>query len=224
MAGTICTRIPHHIHRNHDARRSSRRKYRSPIPHCPRSDHAVFSQDISAAEQVSLNHLTVPELSPSDHSSNASSPSSSEPVTPVDQPSLAAAPDPLVIGKHQPDPRPYRPVAKSTSRGTVWRARQVLFSLGKRKRQPSEDAGIPAGVQVLDSDDEAEEALESPAKTAPATSQVSHPFPQNKTGLCEMTHHSLCSPYQTSRSTKRPPRRCDPAYVHSLIPQCASSH
>ena len=121
--------------------------------------------------------MTVPELSPSDPNSNASSPSSSEPVTPVDPPSLAARPDLLVGGKHQPDPRPYRPIVKTNSRGTVWRARQVLFSLGKRKRQHSDDAVIPAGVdvQVLDSDEE-EEAPGSPAETAPPTSQVSHFF------------------------------------------------
>ncbi|KAH9020805.1 hypothetical protein EDB85DRAFT_2002946 [Lactarius pseudohatsudake] len=135
--------------------------------------HIAPHIDISAAEQASLNHLTVPELSPSDPNSNVSSPSSSEPVTPVDPPSLAAPPDPLVDGKHQPAPRPYRPIAKAASRGTVWRARQVLFSLGKRKRQSSEDAGISAdvGVQVLDSDDGGEEALDSPAETSPATSQ-----------------------------------------------------
>ncbi|KAH9041906.1 hypothetical protein EDB83DRAFT_2408906 [Lactarius deliciosus] len=133
----------------------------------------IAPHDISAAEQASLNHLTVPELSPSDLNSNASSPSSSEPVTPVDPPSLAAPPDPLVAGKHQPAPRPYRPIAKAASRGTVWRARQVLFSLGKRKRQPSEDAGISTdvGVQVLDSDDDGEEDIDGPAETPPATSQ-----------------------------------------------------
>ena len=178
MADTIWARIPHHfqVRRNHDARCPSRRKYRSLILHCPCSDHDTFAQDISAAEQASLNHLTVPELSPSDANSNASSPSSSEPVTPVDPPSLTAPPDPLVAGKHQPAPRPYRPVAKTNSRGTVWRARQVLFSLGKRKRQPSEDFGTPAGVgvQVLDSEDE---VVDSPTETAPATSQVSHSFP-----------------------------------------------
>lgn len=121
--------------------------------------------------------MTVPELSPSDHNSNASSPSSSEPVTPVDPPSLVVHPDPLVAGKHQPDPRPYRPIVKANSRGTVWRARQALFSLGKRKRQPSDDAGIPASidVQVLDSDGE-EEVPDSPAETAAPTSQVSRPF------------------------------------------------
>lgn len=174
MANSISERIPHHIYRNHDARRSSRSKYRSPIPSCPWSDHTIFAQDISAAEQASLNHLTVPELSPSDPNSNASSPSSSQPVTPVDPPTLAAPPDPLVAGKHQPDPRPYRPVAKAISRSTVWRARQVLFSLGKRKRQPSDDAGIPAGVdvRVLDSDDDAEEALDARVETTPVTSQV----------------------------------------------------
>ncbi|KAI9434584.1 hypothetical protein H4582DRAFT_2060024 [Lactarius indigo] len=135
--------------------------------------HAAPHVDISAAEQASLNHLTVPELSPNDSNSNASSPSSSEPVTPVDPLSLAVPPDPLVHGKHQPAPRPYRPIAKAASRGTVWRARQVLFSLGKRKRQPSEDAEISAdvGVQVLDSDDDGEEAPESPAETPSATSQ-----------------------------------------------------
>jgi hypothetical protein len=178
ILSSTCPQIPHHVHRNHDARRSLRRQYCSPVPSCPQSDYISLAQDISAAEQVSLNHLTVPELSPSDPSSNATSPSSSEPVTPVDPPSLAAPLDPLVAGKHQPAPRPYRPIAKITSRGTVWRAGQALFSLGKRKRQPSEDAGIPStvDVQVLESDEE--EAAESPAETTPPASQVSHPFPR----------------------------------------------
>ncbi|KAH8986451.1 hypothetical protein EDB92DRAFT_2116395 [Lactarius akahatsu] len=156
--------------------------------------HIAPHVDISAAEQASLNHLTVPELSPSDPNSNASSPASSEPVTPVDPPSLAAPPDPLVDGKHQPAPRPYRPIAKAASRGTVWRARQVLFSLGKRKRQPSEDAGISAdvGVQVLDSDDDGEEALDSPAETPPATSQVRYPLPITANGYArDVTSQSL---------------------------------
>jgi hypothetical protein len=149
-------------------------------PSCPWPDCVTLAQDIYAAEQASLNHLTVPELSPSDLSSNATSPSSSEPVTPVDPPSLAAPTDPLVAGKHQPDPQPYRPIVKTTSRGTVWRARQALFSLGKRKRQPSEDAGIPStvDVQVLDSDEEDSEITDSPAETALPTSQVSHPLPR----------------------------------------------
>ena len=90
----------------------------------------------------------MPELSPSDPTSNASSPSSSAPVTPLDPPSFAGTQgDPLVHGKHQPDPRPFRPVSKSASRlGTVWRARQVLFSLGKRKRRASAETGISTGV------------------------------------------------------------------------------
>jgi hypothetical protein len=180
IARITCTQIPHHIHRNHDARRYSCCKYCSPIPSCPRPDCFTLLQDIYAAEQASLNHLTVPELSPSGPSSNATSPSSSEPVTPVDPPSLAAPTDPLVAGKHQPDPQPYRPIVKTTSRGTVWRARQALFSLGKRKRQPSEDAGIPStvDVQVLDSDEEDSEITDSPAETALLTSQVSHPLPR----------------------------------------------
>src|SRR6266702_1337047 len=204
MADTTCIQIPYLVYRNHDARHSSRRKYPSPIPPCPWSDRATLVQDIFAADQASLNHLTVPELSPSDPNSNASSPSSSEPVTPVDPPSLAAAPDPLVDGKHQPASRPYRPVAKTTSRGTVWRARQALFGLGKRKRQPSEDAGISAGVdvRVLDSDDDGEEALDSPAKTVPLASQVSHPFPQNSTRLCEICHVTV-----SVHPPKRPDRR-----------------
>jgi hypothetical protein len=113
--------------------------------------YSRISQDITAAEQVSL-HLTVPELSPSDPSSNASSPSSSVPVTPLDPPPFAAAPpDPLVHGKHQPDPRPFRPVSKSAQRGlgTVWRARQVLLGLGKRKRRASADTSISTGVELL---------------------------------------------------------------------------
>ena len=113
--------------------------------------YSCTSQDIPAAEQVSL-HLTVPELSPSDPSSNDSSPSSSAPVTPLDPPPFAAAPpDPLVHGKHQPDPRPFRPVSKSAQRGfgTVWRARQVLLGLGKRKRRASADTSISTGVELL---------------------------------------------------------------------------
>jgi len=116
--------------------------------------HACIAQDITAAEQVSLRELTVPELSPSDPTSNASSPSSSVPVTPLDPPSFSATqPDPLVHGKHQPDPRPFKPVSKSASRGlgTVWRARQVLLGLGKRKRRASADTSISisTGVELL---------------------------------------------------------------------------
>ena len=94
--------------------------------------------------------MTVPELSPSDPTSNASSPSSSVPVTPLDPPPFAATQaDPLAHGKHQPDPQPFRPVSKSASRlGTVWRARQVLLSLGKRKRRASAETGISTGVPV----------------------------------------------------------------------------
>ncbi|KAF8496252.1 hypothetical protein F5888DRAFT_1907481 [Russula emetica] len=108
----------------------------------------LISQDISSAEQVSLHNLTVPELSPSDPTSNASSPSSSAPVTPLDPPPFAATQaDPLGHGKHQPDPQPFRPVSKSASRlGTVWRARQVLLSLGKRKRRASAETSISTGV------------------------------------------------------------------------------
>jgi hypothetical protein len=92
--------------------------------------------------------LTVPELSPSDPTSNASSPSSSAPVTPLDPPPFSATQaDPLAHGKHQPDPQPFRPVPKTSSRlGTVWRARQVLLSLGKRKRRPSAETSISTGV------------------------------------------------------------------------------
>lgn len=92
--------------------------------------------------------MTVPELSPSDPTSNASSPSSSVPVTPLDPPPFAPTQaDPLAHGKHQPDPRPFRPVSKSTSRlGTVWRARQVLLGLGKRKRRASAETGFSTGV------------------------------------------------------------------------------
>jgi hypothetical protein len=112
--------------------------------------YARVTQDISSAEQVSLHDLPVPELSPSDPISNASSPSSSAPVTPLDPPSFAATlADPLGHGKHQPDPRPFRPVSKSASRlGTVWRAsaREVLLGLGKRKRRASAETGISMGV------------------------------------------------------------------------------
>ncbi|KAI0295151.1 hypothetical protein B0F90DRAFT_1205884 [Multifurca ochricompacta] len=138
--------------------------------------------DIPAAEQVSLNHLTVPELSPSDPISNASSPSSSEPVTPVDVPPFSSPPpDPLVDGKHQPDPRPYKPapVARSASRlgGTVSRARQVLSNLGKRKRQPSADAGISTGVQILP--DNVQETSERPAETELPPSQILFSLPND---------------------------------------------
>jgi hypothetical protein len=74
-------------------------------------------------------------------------------VTPIDPPPFA--PDPLVDGKHQPDPRPFKPVTKTTAttpRGTVWRARQVLLNLGKRKRQPSEETGTSTGVQISAAD------------------------------------------------------------------------
>jgi hypothetical protein len=110
--------------------------------------YARVAQDISAAEQVSLHDLTVPELSPSDPTSNASSPSSSVPVTPLDPPSFSPTQaDPLAHGKHQPDPRPFRPVSKSASRlGTVWRARQVLLGLGKRNRRASAETGFSTGV------------------------------------------------------------------------------
>ena len=153
--------------------------YRSLILCCPLLDRVMLAQDISAAEQASLNQLTVPELSPSDPSSNATSPSSSEPVTPVDPPSLAAPPNPLVAGKHQPDPQPYRPFSKTTSKGTEW-VRQSLLSLGKRKRRLSDDAGLSTTVdmvqvqQAFDSDEE--EIPESPAETTPPATQVSHPF------------------------------------------------
>ena len=155
--------------------------YRSLILCCPLLDRVMLAQDISAAEQASLNQLTVPELSPSDPSSNATSPSSSEPVTPVDPPSLAAPPNPLVAGKHQPDPQPYRPFSKTTSKGTEW-VRQSLLSLGKRKRRLSDDSGLSTTVdmvqvqQAFDSDEE--EISESPAETTPPdpATQVSHPF------------------------------------------------
>jgi hypothetical protein len=125
----------------------------------------------------------VPELSPSDPVSNSTSPSSSAPVTPLDPPSLATPRDPLVYGKHQPDPRPFKPITKGTSRGTVWRARQALLSLGKRKRRASADTGISTGVQPLtdydmsdmdmsDSDGHLEPGVE-PA----VTTQVSQPPP-----------------------------------------------
>ena len=122
------------------------------------TDSLRIVQDITAAEQVSLHHLTVtvPELSPSDTTpSNASSPSSSVPVTPLDPPpfvsAAAAQADPLVHGKHQPDPRPLKPVSRGL--GTVWRARQVLLGLGKRKRRASADiGGVSTGVELLTDD------------------------------------------------------------------------
>jgi hypothetical protein len=136
-----------------------------------------LAQDISAAEQVSLHDSTVPpELSPtgSDPTSSASSPSSSVPVTPLDAPPFAVPPDPLVYGKHQPAPRPFRPTTKSASRGTVWRARQALLSLGKWKRQASSDTGISTGVQLSTDYDEPEVSNpSSPSEVEPPPSQVS---------------------------------------------------
>jgi hypothetical protein len=84
-------------------------------------------------------------------------------VTPLDPPSFATTPlDPLVHGKHQPDPRPFKPLTKSISpRGTVRRARQVLLSLGKRKRRPSMDTGISTGVQPLTEYDDTSELSDS---------------------------------------------------------------
>ncbi|KAI0270429.1 hypothetical protein BC834DRAFT_841320 [Gloeopeniophorella convolvens] len=113
---------------------------------------AVPHIDTSAVELVSLHQLSVPALSPSDPTSTASSPSSSAPVTPADPLPNDPLPDPLVDGKHQPGPRPFRPLSKSLSRGAVRRARQVLSGLGKRKRQPNADASASTGVEVLESD------------------------------------------------------------------------
>jgi hypothetical protein len=136
---------------HHGGRPSYRKFFSLPsrliVIHTDRGTQRV-TQDIPSAEQVSLHNLTVPELSPSDPTSSASSPSSSVPVTPLDPPPFAATQaDPLAHGKHQPDPQPFRPVSKSASRlGTVWRARQVLLSLGKRKRRASAETGISTGV------------------------------------------------------------------------------
>jgi hypothetical protein len=136
----------------------------------------TLHQDIPAAEQASLNRVTLPELSPSDPNSNASSPLSSGPVTPVDLPPFT--PDPLVDGKHQPDPRPFKPVTKTTTtpRGTVWRARQVLLNLGKRKRQPSEDTGTSTGVLIPAADNDVPLLLDSLSETDLFPSKVS-PLP-----------------------------------------------
>jgi hypothetical protein len=187
------------------------------------SDHVTLVQDISAVEQASLNHLRVPELSPSDPISNASSPSSSEPVTPVDPPSHAAHADLLVAGKHQPDPQPYKPISKTTSRGAVWRARQVLFSLGKRKRQPSEDAGTPANVEVQVLDSEEEE--ESPAETTHPASQVSRPLPRITRSVTRDAHFAdfiyppKCPDWRNSPYPGATSCTC----AHPLIQQCAHS-
>jgi hypothetical protein len=139
---------------------------------------ATPAQDVSATEQVShWREVTVPELSPSDPSSSASSPSSSAPATPLDPPSFTTAPlDPLVHGKHQPGPRPFKPVTKSASRGTgtVRRATQVLLSLGKRKRWQSTDTGISTGVQPLA---EYEDASEIPDSTSPLRMEMEPPGP-----------------------------------------------
>jgi hypothetical protein len=161
----------------HHARRSSHCKFCSLVALYCRSDHATPAQDIAAAEQASLNRATVPELSPSDPNSTASSPSSSAPVTPLDPPPpFAASADPLVDGKHQPDPRPYRPVTKIiTSRGTVGRARQVLLSLGKRKRRSSADTGISTAVQ-LPADHDMPLLSDSPSETELFPSKVRLPF------------------------------------------------
>jgi hypothetical protein len=164
----------------HHARRPSYRKFFLFYLYSTTADcgtHA-FTQDISAAEQVSLHELTVPELSPSDPTSSASSPSSSVPVTPLDPPLFSATqPDPLVHGKHQPDPQPFRPVSKSAPRGlgTVWRARQVLLGLGKRKRRASADISISTGVELLTDYYDVPELPDSnsaPEITEPRHSQV----------------------------------------------------
>ncbi|SRR6266851_540992 len=148
--------------------------------------------------------MTVPELSPSDPTSSASSPSSSVPVTPLDPPSFAAmALDPLVHGKHQPAPRPFKPVTKSASGGTVWRARQVLLSLGKRKRRPSADTGISTGVQPL-AENNASGMSDSTSSLASGPCQVSPSFTvvvQAHDGATK--RHSHFSASRTSQSTAR---------------------
>ena len=170
-----------------------------------------LAQDISAAEQVSLHHSTVPpELSPtdSDPTSNASSPSSSVPVTPLDPPPFAVPPDPLVYGKHQPDPRPFKPIAKSASRGTVWRARQTLLSLGKWKRRASADTGISTGVH-LHTDHDEPEMLDSgsPPEVEPRPSLVSQqpsdPSCSKFTSPNFWKYLSHFSVFRTSQSTAR---------------------
>ena len=158
--------------------------------------------------------MTVPELSPSDPTSNASSPSSSAPVTPLDPPPFAAAPpDPLVHGKRQPDPRPFRPVSKGAQRGlgTVLRARQVLLSLGKRKRRASADTNLSTGVELLTDYYDVSQLPDSnsaPEITEPRPSQVSWATP----GTCSVliAHlpslpkcHSRFSASRTSRSIAR---------------------
>ena len=152
--------------------------------------------------------MTVPELSPSDAISNTSSPSSSAPVTPLDPPSFAAAPlDPLVHGKHQPAPRPFKPVTKSISRGTVRRARQVLLSLGKRKRQPSTDTGISTGVQPpltgYDASDMSDSTSQPDDAEPSGPSQVSPPFAVVQSSRC-CGIVSLSSAFRTIRSIARP--------------------
>lgn len=156
------------------------------------SDYAIPSQDISAAEQVSLQDLTVPELSPSDPISNASSPSNSVPVTPLDPPPFAVPSDPLVDGKHQPDPRPFKPTTKSVSRGTVWRAKQALISLAKRNRRVSVDTGIiSTGVQPFADNDMSESEMsdsngQPEPEVEPRPSQVSRPPSRSKLRILQL--------------------------------------
>jgi hypothetical protein len=86
----------------------------------------------------SLHNLTVPELSPSDPTGNASSQTSSAPVIPLHPPPFAATQaDRLVHGKHQPDPspRPFRPVPtrlsiKEEKKKTMARACRLAICRG----------------------------------------------------------------------------------------------
>ncbi|KAI9512438.1 hypothetical protein F5148DRAFT_1365363 [Russula earlei] len=114
---------------------------RKPSPH-PHNSHHKFSLVLPHRRSlwfVSLLELIVPEVSPGGLASTASSPSSSIPVTLLDPPHFSTPANPLMYGKHQPDSRPFKPVTKNLSRGNVWRARQVLLRLRKRKRRDCTD-------------------------------------------------------------------------------------
>ena len=92
----LCCIFCFHLHE----RSSSYCKFCSLFPlHC-RFNYASSVQNIPVAEQVSLDHLTLPELSTSDPSGDPSSPLSSGPVTPVDLPPFAALLNALVARKY----------------------------------------------------------------------------------------------------------------------------
>ena len=149
-----------------------------PCIFCNFHSHQLFTT--ADSEQVLRRDLTIPELSPSYPTSNTNLLSSSAPVRPLGLPPFATALlNPLVHGKHQPNPRPFKPVSKNTSRGTVHRARQVLLSLEKCKRWPSTYTGILTGMQPTFTAYDAPDMLDStsqPKMGPSAPSQVSPPI------------------------------------------------